>query len=102
MAKRQTTLYWFKHFEYAMGYAPRQANDKSNIDWTRKNLEALIDGDSSRIYGMKGLNGWKAAEHFIELYYGKKVLKRATKAYKEYIETVDAPLYKLRKYLDMI
>jgi hypothetical protein len=43
--KKYSTEYWLAHYEFAMGHKSKINIDTSNIDWTRNNIEKVLQNE---------------------------------------------------------
>lgn len=97
--KKYSQEYWLQHYEYAMGYKEKSVLDTSSAEWTKSNIDRILNNNFP--HGMTGTNLIKALIKFVEIYHPKK-LQDVSMLLLEYIEseqTKGTPLIKVHKYL---
>lgn len=75
--------YWTSHLHYVILGEPKIEEDNSNAEWTKKNYNGLLSGNTEDIFGLSGINGVIALMEFIKLHKQDKY-ETAIKVLKEY------------------
>ena len=100
-----TKEYWLRHIEYVRGIKPKADDDRSVVQWTRKNVESLLSGNVDGVFGMDGVPVLQGFIEYLDLYHTKEEKDIAINTYKRYLNTIDEydkPLYKLRAFVDSL
>ncbi len=99
--KKYSTEYWLAHYKFAMGHKSKIDIDTSNVDWTRDNIEKVLQNEIP--YGMTGTNGAIALIEYLKEYNPDKVQKvaRLMLGYIESIQVEDKPLIKVHNYYNI-
>jgi len=82
-----------------MGYKEKSDSDNSNAEWTKNNIEKILDNKYP--HGATGTNIIKALIKFFEIYHPTKT-QNITELLIEYIDSVrtkESPLIKVSNYL---
>ena len=102
MPKNYTVEYWLSHYEYAMGHKPKVDGDVSNVDWTKKNIEKILNNEFP--YGMTGTNGAIALIEYMKIYYPEKI-HTVAQLMLEYINSIKSekkPLKTVQNYYESV
>ncbi len=96
--KKYSTEYWLAHYEFAMGHKSKIDFDTSNIDWTRNNIQKVLQNEIP--YGMTGTNGAIALIEYLKKYHPNEVLRVAKLmlGYIKSIQSKEKPLKKVHDY----
>ena len=102
MPRGYTSEFWLSHYEYAMGHKPKVDGDTSNVDWTKKNIEKILNNEFP--YGMTGTNGAIALIEYLKIYHPNRV-QNIAQLMLEYIDSIkseEKPLITVQNYYESV